>query len=49
MGVKWWGLEVDHSFPLSVNIIISDSIPSLQMDGMERDKFTFSVSTDDYY
>ena len=49
MGINWRGLEVDHSFPFSAHIIISDPVPSLEIDGVERDKFTFTASTDDYY
>jgi len=40
---------MDHSFPFSANIIISDAIPPLQMYAVERDMFTFTVSIDDYY
>ena len=43
------GLEVDHSFSFSADVIISDSVTSLKIDGVERDKFTFNASTDDYY
>ena len=48
-GVKWRVLKVDRSFALSADIIISDSVPTLKMDGVERDKFSFTATTDDYY
>lgn len=38
-----------HSFPFSANIIIIDAIAPLQLYGVERGKFTFTISTDDYY
>ena len=34
---------------ISAGIIISDPVPSLEFDGVERNKFTFTASTDDYY
>ena len=40
---------MDHSFAISADIIINNSIASLKMDGVERDEFAFTASTDDYY